>query len=878
MQSEFENDNLLKINMQKDYSIISNIEDIILDNNSQTSDNVEKNIIKKFLSDKNSKNISKKEKYLYIIELLSKSKLYLKHNCTHDIFNKITAGILIDNADCHLVAIFKEKMLMDYLEEFLRRIYKTKESKERIPKFSKYYRNYLKFFCKPVFKDFRINKIINRNGEKNAEIYYKNNYQGGKSKEDDENNGFAKSSSSEEDVGEKDNKKNKENIENLNNLAQIFDDSIKEKIENATIMTSINSSQNNTINLKIDNEKIEVFSENKCDKSNDTTLHDIMDIIKIKKNNKNHLDDLFKLKKEIIQLDDKNNNNSLNNITDGNNIKNNIDNIYKNLNKNTETNNISNNIKNINKDNMINMNNNKIALKLSQKLNTNNLNKIIKDSIKKIIQNTHLNNKNNIKKNNINKNELKINISPSFKNKSLSKNKKDIYNKNIIINNSDILTIKKTTNNNKNKNKNNINRSRNKNIGFLYKQTYTNYNNYNPNNYNGNNINLKNAKFTSSTLHKINNKIHFNNNIYTSINNLNYPLRYNNKIINNLPISRNNNKYYISNTSLENKAISMKMLDTYTGHNNDREYKNKNILKLSQNNLAYKLSRQNNNNFFNNNYNNMNKFTESINSNNKSNINNDILISNNIKDNNIQNKITDNISNTKCRQQHYNSLAKKIKNKGAISGTKKNKSIDPTHIVGQILYEGNSSTSNKTFNINNNNNMNKMNNTNYSKIINNNIHQLNHNSLKEFKKYYNYNNINNNYNININNQITINANINNHSYNNNLKEFINSNINKKDYDLFKLYKGKNFFKTEKKNPSEDFGSNNLKKYKTRNITSDLNKYYSNPTNNESRNQTKNSLGLNNKIIKSYHNKKYSGITNFLNDKKRLILLKKTSKK
>ena len=185
-------------------------------------------------------------------------------------------------------------MLSDYIDEFLRRIYKPKECRERLPKFAKYYKNYLQFFCKPIFRDFRINKIIDRNGEKKAEVYYKNNYQGGKSQDDEENKGFAKSNSSDENCEENQNKKNKHNIENPSALAQLFDESIKEKIENVTIMTTINSSINNTINLKLDNEKIEVFSENKCDKSNDTTLHDIMDIIKKKKNK------IIKSKKKII--------------------------------------------------------------------------------------------------------------------------------------------------------------------------------------------------------------------------------------------------------------------------------------------------------------------------------------------------------------------------------------------------------------------------------------------------------------------------------------------------------------------------------------------------------------------------------------------------
>ena len=150
--------------------------------------------------------------------------------------------------------------------------------------------------------------------------------------------------------------------------------------------------------------------------------------------------------------------------------------------------------------------------------------------------------------------------------------------------------------------------------------------------------------------------------------------------------------------------------------------------------------------------------------------------------------------------------------------------------------------------------------------------------MKELKKYYNCNNVNNNYNININNQIIINTNTTNNSYNTNLKEFLNNNSKKNTYDLFKLYKSKNIVKTEKSHPSEDnYGTNNFKKYKTRNINSNTNQYYSHPNNNGNESQTKNSLGLNNKIIKSYHNKKYSGISDLLNENKNILFLKNKSK-
>ena len=843
MINESENENLLKLSINKEYSIISNIEDILSENVSQISNNIEKNIIKKFLSDKNSKNLTKKEKCLHILEILSKFKLFINHNCAKETFYKYISSFLVDDADCHLVATFKENLLNDYIDEFLRRIYKIKESKERIPKFSKYYKNYLQFFCKPTFRSFPINKIIDKNGERKAEIYYKNNYQGGKSKTDDENNGFAKSSSSEEDINKKKNKLNNNNIENINNLVQLFDDSLKEKIENVTIMTTINSSINNTLNLKLDNEKIEVFSENKCDKSNDTTLHDIMKIIKIQKNKNNK--NLSKLKKELIQpLKEKSEKEIKNNSS------------YKNIKIKEDTNN--NNI--INKNNSKNQNlKNNGFLKLNEKIMLNVLDKDAKDKIKKIIQNVHMNKGINKKlKDKETKKEIKISVSPL----SLSNNK------NYMNNNSDILVLKKNENANTHKNKSNIKRSRNNNIGFLYKQSYTNYNNYNNLNQN-NNIFFKTNKFNSTTLHKANKNINYNNNLLSILNNNNFPLKLNSKINNNIMpknnLNNNNSKYYITNSSSDNKATSMKMLEGYTSYINKNELKNKNQIKLYQDNLIYKLKKQNHNNFLNNNYD-INKLAVS---------------SNKIYNTDLITQENNNISEKRYQHQNYNSLSKKIKSKPSLSNKKQHKSLDPTHTIGNILFDSNSSTSNKTFNKNFTNLANNIKNINYSKIINNNFLHLNNNYLKEVKKYNNNNNGKNNYNININNQIIINTNLNNYSYNTNLKEFMNNNSSKQDYGYFNLYKNKNISKNSKKNPAPHdmlgINNNNFKKYKTRNTNSGLKKYYSNP-NDENEISPKNIIGnVNNKIMKSIHNKKGSNISNLFNDNKKMLFLKKRSK-
>ena len=122
MINEIDNDNSLKIDINKDYSVLSNIEDILIDNNPQDKDSKIKGIFKRFLSKNNSSNISKKEKCLYILEILSKIKLNLKHNCTNEFFNKFITNKLIDESSCRLVASFKENMLKDYIDEFLKRM------------------------------------------------------------------------------------------------------------------------------------------------------------------------------------------------------------------------------------------------------------------------------------------------------------------------------------------------------------------------------------------------------------------------------------------------------------------------------------------------------------------------------------------------------------------------------------------------------------------------------------------------------------------------------------------------------------------------------------------------------------------------------------
>ncbi len=130
--------------------------------------------------------------------------------------NIITNIIL--NKNCHIVSLLKDSMIYDFIDEFLKKYFKRKEIKVNVPKYVKYYKNYLRFFCKPTFRDFPLNTIIQANGERLAEIYYQKNYGNNK-------------------------KKSKKDIPK--DLKIIFSDTIRENIN------QISLNENNSSNLSI---------------------------------------------------------------------------------------------------------------------------------------------------------------------------------------------------------------------------------------------------------------------------------------------------------------------------------------------------------------------------------------------------------------------------------------------------------------------------------------------------------------------------------------------------------------------------------------------------------------------------------------------------
>ena len=206
----------------------------------------------------------KKKEKLNLIKLTFQRahiRLYKKYNCLNEKYELIIVKHLLNNANTHLVSVFKDHMIMDYKEEFLRRYYNLYECTQKIPEFSIYYHNYLLFFCKPIISNLILNDILLDFEEKKAELYYKKNFVNGN-----------------EDIELLDNSNSKEFSYN----DTIFNKSIKESIDKAKLTSEnntnniINNDSINTIILTYDSLRNELIDNSRKEKSEDNTLSEII--------------------------------------------------------------------------------------------------------------------------------------------------------------------------------------------------------------------------------------------------------------------------------------------------------------------------------------------------------------------------------------------------------------------------------------------------------------------------------------------------------------------------------------------------------------------------------------------------------------------------
>ena len=248
------------------------------------------------------------------------------HNSSPEQKNLMLINDLIESKETHFIAIFKDYLISDYQEEFLRRFFNINEIIEVLPKFYQYYKNYLNFFCKGTFCDFDLNEIMQEYGECQAEIYYNRNYghKDRKSKKDKKGN---------LDAIRNENENNTENMSNINTAKSIFTKSIEYSIE------KVKNSKNDIINK---NEKREEISNIKpYNNSRETTMIlpdnsavSSKDII-TKENSIRYIIRLMKKKKERINLNKKIKNKKKEIVSKNNK---NTDFNYKNIINNSNTN------------------------------------------------------------------------------------------------------------------------------------------------------------------------------------------------------------------------------------------------------------------------------------------------------------------------------------------------------------------------------------------------------------------------------------------------------------------------------------------------------------------------------------------------------------
>ena len=822
------------------------------------------------------KKINSKINNINNIEYIAYNNLKKKYNYNSDRYNLLCVNYLLRNVSCHLVSEFKEKMITDYIDEFIGKEYNIKEIKVKIPKFYLYYKHYSIFFGKPFLKNFSFNHLLQKNGEKKARIYYKNHYQNGESKdEENENLAFAESKSGDENDDDCSDKCKK------NKLTHIFDSSIKENIDNVTLMTTINSIENNTINLKINNEKIEIFSENKKDKSNDTTLGDIINYINnkdieeikainkvskvIKKKNYSISENILKLmnkntnkkmyinennKKKLFELINNNNSKSFKKKIKINSINKNIIKTQSikpelALKNNTQRNIIH------NKKNSIKLEKNRKKILSNYNMNSNRIYKkanilsLGDDEITKILKsnnnirsprcrNIKFNNNKNIKVNSIDSNRYfdKIKIAKTFKNITDRNIKKNYV--------TESQLIKQSKKKKKVKIRKYISPINNKNINFDNKTLANDY------------TNRDNLPFSMGKKNIYKKKI--NNNTKLFLSNLSY------QTINHERIHQRTKSNNLDNHLMFSKGL---ITDRYNIYNkpyiriNKNENFNKDVSELNHD-IKTSINENYNNKISYNSISELKNFKEQNKYKKKIQINN---INNNNKKSNFSKYIMDVI---KKGNNKYSNLLSQINQKNNLThNCKGNKDI--LQIALSLLINENSSRI-KNFNTKINNNQNNQ------------------------KKNYNLN-------ININNEININenSNINNSTYSiNNYTQRVNTkninNINNKNIINLKKTKNNNTKETlnsyRNNHPSykaNKINKNNLnmninnkkirKRNPERNLYEALTSINNNIVNtfilNNSIEGNKN-INNKNKIFKNPNTKSISSLTDLMNHNKNLI--------
>lgn len=203
------------------------------------------------MESKNKNSSFEEFKKTYIYEIIInpfklKNLLYNKYGDIEEDFNLLYLDAILFSKNCHISIKYREYLIWDYIDEFLKRYYTKKESYERLPRIANYYKNYLRFFCNPFFKEFKKNDLIQIYGDDKAKVYYKDNY-GGKNRERNsevDNNNIDNNNPEEENLKKKNENEDNEHKNSENYKSLIFNTTVRSNIENNIITRSSVNTKN----------------------------------------------------------------------------------------------------------------------------------------------------------------------------------------------------------------------------------------------------------------------------------------------------------------------------------------------------------------------------------------------------------------------------------------------------------------------------------------------------------------------------------------------------------------------------------------------------------------------------------------------------------
>lgn len=114
--------------------------------------------------------------------------LSIKYGNTEENYEIMLIDALVFSLSSHYNSIYKEEVISNDNDEYLKRKYDKRESLFKIPRLASYYQSYLQFFALPLFRNFTYGSIMQINGDQKAEIFYKRTYSSKHEKKANDNN------------------------------------------------------------------------------------------------------------------------------------------------------------------------------------------------------------------------------------------------------------------------------------------------------------------------------------------------------------------------------------------------------------------------------------------------------------------------------------------------------------------------------------------------------------------------------------------------------------------------------------------------------------------------------------------------------------------